>query len=67
MRQHWKAVTKEIVSRQVQTMHLHSCPFYRPRNEQDLSHGISKFTLDRPYFRIDISAECVRYTLSSLR
>jgi hypothetical protein len=42
--QRWPAATKAIVSRQAQTMHLHSCPFYRPRIEQNFSHGISKFT-----------------------
>ncbi len=42
--QHRKAVTKEIVSHQAHTIHLHSCTFFRPHIEQDFSHGISKFT-----------------------
>jgi hypothetical protein len=41
MSQHWKAVTKEIVSRQTHKMNLHSRPFYRPWSEQDFSRGMA--------------------------
>jgi hypothetical protein len=34
MSQHWPAETKALVSHQAQTMHLHSCPFYRLQFEQ---------------------------------
>jgi hypothetical protein len=42
MSQHWPA--KELVSRHTHTMNPHSCPFSRPQNVQNFSHGASKFT-----------------------
>src|SRR5579885_1383263 len=44
MSQYWKAVTKEMASRQTQQAHLHPCSFSRPQIERDFSHGISKCT-----------------------